>query len=246
MQAIALTDIGRKRKINQDNVWMAQEGIGVFPNLFMLADGMGGEKSGDYASMAALELVKQSLLEAREASVLSLRRAVEAANEILFQKSLSEKAYFGMGTTLVLASYMDGLLYVVNVGDSRLYAIGQEIRQITHDHSYSEELAMRGQIKRGSKEYLEKRNILTRAVGAQPQVEMDIFEFLPQKDEQILLCSDGLYNMVPDFRIAKIVQEGPDVFASARRLVDEANRMGGADNISLILVSDIWKGKVKV
>ena len=128
------------------------------------------------------------------------------------------------------------MLYVANVGDSRLYVVGKEIRQITRDHSYVEEMVALGRMNRGSADYRRNKNIITRAVGTMPRVNVDFFETEISGGEVFLLCSDGLSNMVEDSTIHKIVKNAPSLDAAARILVDRANDNGGADNISVVLV----------
>ena len=142
----------------------------------------------------------------------------------------------GMGTTFVACSVMDSTLFIMNVGDSRLYVVGENIRQITRDHSLVEELVDEGRIDRDSPEYLHQKNIITRAVGITPQVQADFFEIELEEGEAVLMCSDGLSNMVGDERIAQIVHGEPDPDLCVRQLVREANENGGRDNISVVLI----------
>ena len=149
-----------------------------------------------------------------------------------------------MGTTLVAAVFSGGKLYVANIGDSRLYVVGKEIRQITKDHSYVEEMVALGRMNRGSEDYKRNKNIITRAVGTAVAVQIDFFEVSLKKGEQFLLCSDGLPNMVEEKSIYKIVKNAPSLEVAVRILVDRANNSGGFDNISVILVNP-WESGVR-
>ena len=238
MRASSLTDVGQQRELNEDCVFCSTGPVGNLPNLFVLADGMGGHRAGEIASGLAIEFFCEAV-KADEGynPITIMNRAIQAANNILYEKSQSSDRFRGMGTTLVACSLSEGTLFVSNVGDSRLYVVGESIRQITRDHSLVEELASEGKIERDSTEYLEQKNIITRAVGIMPRVMSDFFELDLEAGEQVLLCSDGLSNMVRDEAIADIVRSTPDTDSAVKSLIEEANRNGGRDNISVILVS---------
>jgi protein phosphatase len=175
IKTFSLTDIGKKRKINQDYVYTSEMPVGPLPNLFIVADGMGGHKAGDYASRFATETIVWSVLSADNESIVSiLENAFKAANENILKKSLQEEDYNGMGTTLVAATLVDNKLWVANVGDSRLYVVNnKEIRQITRDHSLVEEMVRMGGIRRDQARSHPDKNIITRAVGVMEEIEID-------------------------------------------------------------------------
>ncbi len=175
IKTFSLTDIGKKRKINQDYVYTSEMPVGPLPNLFIVADGMGGHKAGDYASRCATETIVWSVLSADNESIVSiLENAFKAANENILKKSLQEEDYNGMGTTLVAATLVDNKLWVANVGDSRLYVVNnKEIRQITRDHSLVEEMVRMGGIRRDQARSHPDKNIITRAVGVMEEIEID-------------------------------------------------------------------------
>lgn len=238
MDFFAKTDKGQRRRMNQDYVFASDRPIGRLPNLFLLADGMGGHKAGDYASRYAVEELKTYIMKAPPSvpEIRLLQDGIRDVNRRLFQLSQENEALHGMGTTLVTA-FMDGSnLTVSNIGDSRAYLLhGSSLRQITRDHSYVEEMVERGMMRRGSREYLNARNIITRAVGIEPKVEADFFEVELSEGDYFLLCSDGLFNMVDNESIRSIVQEQSSVEAKVQALIDMANINGGRDNIGIVL-----------
>ncbi|MDO5349603.1 MAG: Stp1/IreP family PP2C-type Ser/Thr phosphatase [Lachnospiraceae bacterium] len=244
MQAVGRTDQGAVREINQDAIFTSTTPIGPLPNLFVVADGMGGHNAGDFASQFLIRQLVEHVcsLPQNMPEIQALQEGIQTANRLLYEKSLEDIQLDGMGTTLVAAVFCDGLLYVANVGDSRLYVIGSKIRQITRDHSYVEEMVALGRMDRGSEEYLRNKNIITRAAGTARTVRADYFEAELEQGEIVLLCSDGLTNMVEDRTIQKIVKNAPSLDAAARILVDRANDNGGLDNISVVLVNPTGSG----
>ncbi len=239
MVFFAKTDKGRKRRMNQDYVFATDQAIGTLPNLFLLADGMGGHKAGDYASRFAVEEVKQYISDAPKdlPSIQLIQDAISDVNQRLYKLSLEDENLNGMGTTLVTAFIEGNNLTVGNIGDSRAYLIhGNSIRQITRDHSYVEEMIRRGFMRRGSMDYLNSRNIITRAVGIEPAVNADFFEVELIEGDFLLMCSDGLTNMVDNESIRNIIRERSSVSEKVQALIDMANINGGKDNIGIILV----------
>lgn len=237
MHSVALTDIGRKRLTNQDTVYLSDAPIGVLPNLYIVADGMGGEKAGDYASKSLIGYMLTYIENTMKTPIRAIREAIEYANENLFAEGSKNPNLEGMGTTVVAACIIDNTLHVFNVGDSRCYILDESgISQITKDHSLVEMLVSKGEITRESIEYKANKSKITRAVGAEESVLIDSFEVELLGNEYVLLCSDGLTNMVEDEKIYNIVSSGAGVRASAKRLIEEANLSGGSDNISILLI----------
>ncbi|MCM1267705.1 MAG: Stp1/IreP family PP2C-type Ser/Thr phosphatase [Bacteroidales bacterium] len=237
LRSYALTDIGRKRQLNQDFIYCSEEPVGNLPNLFLVADGMGGHNAGDYASILAVETVVEEIgisFEKNPAKILE--RAITRANTVLRQRASENYALSGMGTTLVAATCMGRYLEVANVGDSRLYVVGDEITQITMDHSLVEEMVRMGGIGREEARNHPDKNIITRAVGARDDVEVDFFDLELQTGDMVLLCSDGLTNMVDDEAIRRILKNGGSLKDRVEELVETANRNGGKDNISVIVI----------
>ncbi|PNV59693.1 serine/threonine-protein phosphatase [Clostridium sp. chh4-2] len=237
MQAYALTDVGRVRNMNQDYIFSSSAGIGSLANLFIVADGMGGHKAGDYASRYMVEqLVEYMEHQEQPGIVPALESGIQKINREIYEESMKDERLFGMGTTLVAATVDQDTLYVANIGDSRLYLISDGIRQVTKDHSYVEEMVSLGKMERGSEDYQAKKNIITRAVGTKDALNIDFFEVTLSPGDYILLCSDGLSNMVTDEEIHHIVTSDQTLKQKAEELVSEANHHGGKDNIAVILI----------
>jgi len=237
MYSVALTDVGRKRLVNQDTVYISDTPVGVLPNLYIVADGMGGEKAGDYASKSLIGYMLTYIEHTIKMPVTAIQGAIEYANANLFAEGSKNPNLSGMGTTVVAASIIDNTLHVFNVGDSRCYVLDENsISQITKDHSLVEMLVSKGEITRESAEYKENKSKITRAVGAEERILIDSFEVDLAGNEYVLLCSDGLTNMVDDRKIFNIISSSAGVKSSAKRLVEEANLSGGSDNISILLI----------
>lgn len=237
MKAYAKTDIGAKRQTNQDYIFCSMQPVGSLPNLFIVADGMGGHKAGDLASRYTVEKFLDSVKGTEAENPISIiEEAVRYANLALMDKAKESIDYEGMGTTLVVATFIDKSLYIANVGDSRLYIVNNEIQQITRDHSLVEEMINLGEIDRRNARTHEKKNIITRAIGVDSEVVADFFEVEYSKGDIILMCSDGLSNMIEDEDMKMIINEGNDVSEIANKLIEVANNNGGKDNISVVLV----------
>lgn len=239
MNIYGMTDKGMMRKNNEDSFFLTLGSVGVFDSLMVVCDGMGGHRLGEVASSAAVHAVVNSIESEPDMNpAYVMEQAVSIAN-LEVRKSSEEHRSFGMGTTLVACGIQGKTAYVANVGDSRLYLINQNeqsILQVTHDHSYVEEQVARGLLERGSDEYNRKKNVITRAVGVYSEVEADQFEIDLAEGDYILLCSDGLTNMVGDEEIREIVlDESRTVEERVRALVDAANGYGGSDNITVVL-----------
>lgn len=171
MIAYAQTDIGRVRRINQDSIFASAAPVGPFPNLFIVADGMGGHKAGDFASRFLVERLSGFIKDSTETDVVTvLRKAIERVNYLLYQEAMQNPDRSGMGSTLVAATVSGGMMYVVNVGDSRLYLFRDELKQITRDHSLVEAMVSLGKMERNSESYESQKNIITRAVGIESEV----------------------------------------------------------------------------
>lgn len=238
MEAYALTDTGRVRSMNQDYIYASPEKVGFLPDLFLVADGMGGHKAGDYASRFMVENLVVYLNHRQNGPcVTQLKEGIKTVNKALYEMSLEREEFQRMGCTLVAAVIEEGILYAANVGDSRLYLIHDgAIRQITRDHSYVEEMVAMGMMQRGSADYNRKKNIITRAAGIKPDIEPDFFEEELEQGDYILLCSDGLSNMVDNDTMCSIVLSEGTLKEKAVRLIAEANKRGGTDNIAVVLV----------
>ncbi len=239
MEAYALTDVGRVRSQNQDYIYFSSDRVGSLGNLLLLADGMGGHNAGDYASRFMVENLNSYIGRHKSTSpVKVLESGIRQVNRDLYRKSIENQALSGMGTTLVAATAWEDVLFVANVGDSRLYLFRNgRLQQVTRDHSYVEELVALGQIERNSKDYLKKKNIITRALGVMPDVEVDFFEQDLQPGDLILMCSDGLSNMLDNEEMGAVLSDCGTLRTKTERLVNRANEQGGYDNIA-VLVAD--------
>ena len=236
MKSYCLTDTGKKRNMNQDFVYASEQRIGAIPNLFIVADGMGGHNAGDLASRLAVETMVDHIgSSGSKRTLMILSEAVDAANRSVYQRSLTDKALTGMGTTVVACCAEGESLYVVNVGDSRLYIIRDDIYQITRDHSLVEEMVRAGQITAEEAKVHPDRNVITRAVGMKDQSKPDLLDVGIRQGDRILLCSDGLTNMVEDSRILEILKD-TETENKVQKLIDEANANGGRDNIAIVLI----------
>ncbi len=237
LKTFSITDIGKKRQLNQDYVYTSEMPIGNLPNVFIVADGMGGHNAGDYASKYTVETIVQEIARARENNpVTIIKNAIGIANEHIRQKAEEDVHLYGMGTTLVVATCLGDILQVANVGDSRLYIVNDRITQITRDHSLVEEMVRLGGIDREMARSHPDKNIITRAIGASETVKVDFFTVKLQRGDIVLMCSDGLTNMLEDEEIRMILNGQRDIVEKAEELVRAANNNGGKDNIAVVLI----------
>ena len=231
-----MTDIGKIREKNQDQ---AATAINLKDQILgVVCDGMGGHKAGDYASMHTVDRFVEVIRELGEEHGVqdAINEAVTAANAYIYQRSRENSNLSGMGTTLVLASCIGNEAIVANIGDSRLYLVNDAMTQITRDHSLVEEMVTLGGIDREMARNHPDKNIITRAVGVKEKVAADFFEVDLTKGDRLLLCSDGLTNMLRDEEIYQIIQNNKELEQAAKALVDAANENGGRDNIAVVLV----------
>lgn len=237
MKAFAATDVGKVREVNQDCVFSSTGPVGCLPNLFIVADGMGGHKAGDIASRLTVDSMVDKLSKVNSKDYISvITDTIIKVNKEVIDKAAESQDYAGMGTTLVVATVFDNILKVANVGDSRLYVVGEDIIQITRDHSLVEEMVINGQLDRADARVDKRKNIITRAIGGESKVEAEMFSVELKPEDKILMCSDGLSNMVDDAEILEIINREPDIEKAARMLIDAANENGGKDNISVVIV----------
>ena len=237
LKTFSITDIGRKRKVNQDYIYTSEKPVGNLSNVFIVADGMGGHNAGDYASKVTVETMLTEMENSFEKNpTIIFRRAIEEANAVIRKRAGEDSKLEGMGTTVVAASCLGRFLQVANVGDSRLYVVNREIRQITRDHSYVEEMVRIGELDRADARNHPDKNIITRAVGAEDRVEPDFFTVELKEGDIVLMCSDGLTNMLEDEEIRMIISSAGDLVEKAECLVAAANANCGRDNISVILI----------
>ena len=228
MNSYGQTDTGRVRKSNQDSIFLSETPVGPLSNLFMVADGMGGHKAGDFASRFVVDTMVRCMgLYKSDSPVTALRKAIEKTNELLFLEAQRDP---------VAATVDQDTMYVANVGDSRLYLFRDGLSQITRDHSLVEEMVSLGKLERNSESYRSQKNIITRAVGIRPAVTADFFEVSLKKDDCVLLCSDGPSNMAEESLIGSILAAPAALKEKTSRLIQAANENGGKDNIAVILI----------
>ncbi|MDR1801929.1 MAG: Stp1/IreP family PP2C-type Ser/Thr phosphatase [Lachnospiraceae bacterium] len=237
MKYFSQTDIGKKRVVNQDYVYATAEPVGPFPNLFVVADGMGGHKAGDFASRFTVAVLQRELDKMpKVAPKETLKEVIQIANERLIKAASEDIKLDGMGTTLVVATVIGASLYFANVGDSRLYIVNEKIKQLSKDHSLVEEMVRMGGIKAEEARNHPDKNIITRAIGVKEEVESDVYEYPLKNGDKILMCTDGLSNMVEDEDMFDIIKSSRDIVEAVGMLINKANSNGGRDNIGVVMV----------
>jgi serine/threonine protein phosphatase PrpC len=231
LRAGSATDVGLVRSNNQDRLLMADP-------LYAVADGMGGAAAGEVASATAVNTLREVFEPIPGPTADDLVRSAETANRAVWDLAEANSEMRGMGTTLVaLALVQENHLAIINIGDSRVYALHQgELRQVTEDHNLVAELVAQGRISEEEAEFHPRRNIMTRALGVDPDVPVDLFLEEAEPGDRYLLCSDGLPREVKDDHIAAILRHLRDPAEAAKELVDEAKRRGGSDNITVVVV----------
>ena len=240
MTSYGKTDIGMIRSVNQDSIFFSDKHIGNLPNLYIVADGMGGHKAGDYASAQAVEWFVEYVGKCQYQNPITiLKTGIAKVNDMLLAQSGAHEHLKGMGTTFVAAVLLPDKMYVANIGDSRLYVVGEEAKQITLDHSLVEELIRTGQLDRRRVRFHPEKNIITRALGTSNEAVPDFFEIHLERQEKVLLCSDGLTNMVEDDEIRDIVMQKTFVDKICEQLIERANYYGGKDNIGVVVIEQI-------
>lgn len=239
------TDLGRTRPINEDGYYISEYSREYDTMYAIVADGMGGHKAGEVASSLAIEQISSYINRGFcvDMSVAELKdllvTAVKHANRAIFEKSKEDPSCLGMGTTMTLCFLVGERGVVAHVGDSRAYLLrGGSLHQVTTDHSLVNELVMKGQISAEEAANHPQKNVITRALGTDAGVEIDLYEFKIQPDDLLLLCSDGLSNMLSDSELAELMARGRGKPLSdmAKQLVDAANEKGGLDNITAVLL----------
>ena len=240
MKVFAKSDIGKARELNEDFFYISNENDSL--KLYILADGMGGYNGGEIASKLATVSAKGYIesnfdkIEHSKEKILELiRNAMEYANMLVHEKSKETKELEGMGTTLEVCLIYNNKAFIGHIGDSRIYRIRKNIiRKITQDHSYVQELVKDGTITKEEAIHHPKKNMLIKALGCTPFVEPDITVKGFLKDDIIVICSDGLTNMLSDEEIYATLTQ--DINSSSNSLVNKANQLGGNDNITVIVL----------
>lgn len=235
------TDIGKIRDNNQDAYYISQKEDRF---LFIIADGMGGHKAGETASNMAIDIISNSLKDLLENLVIGdkeiqdkIKNAIYEANNKIYIKSMEDEEFSGMGTTVTLAYVTDKNIFIGHAGDSRAYVLKNDIlSQITNDHSLVEELIRNGSISKEEARHHPQRNIITRAVGTSNEIETDLIVRPKNKDEILLLCTDGLTNMLDDDEIKDTLIINKDIQKACEELIKLSNDKGGFDNITILAV----------
>ncbi len=239
-----LTDIGKVREINEDNYCIVNEGL----HLYMVADGMGGHNAGEVASLLAIQKIKEHMIKYISTEIVELDEeevkgilfeAFNRANKEILSRGKEDGQCDGMGTTATLTLKVNDKLFIGHIGDSRAYLVrNNEIQQITQDHSLVAELVRRGSISEREAMKHPQKNVITRALGTDEQIKVDIFTKDLKPFDIIVLCTDGLSNFVDKYEIEKTVLEIDDCDECCRTLVSLANQRGGYDNITIIVIKN--------
>lgn len=240
MKGFAKTDVGKAREMNQDYYSIPSSESDL--QLYILADGMGGYNGGEISSRLAAETTKnyiqnnfKKIEHDKEAILKLVKDAMEYANMVVYEESKKDENLQGMGTTLDVCFIYNSKIYIGHVGDSRIYLIKKDIaRKITKDHSYVQQLVEDKKITREEAEHHPKKNMLLKALGCTSYVEPDIRARNLEKDDILLMCSDGLTNMVEESKIYEVVRENKE--KAPEILVNLANNAGGYDNITVITI----------
>ena len=244
IKAYAKSDVGKQREINEDSYYITQDPLSKI-QLFILADGMGGCNAGEIASKQAI-LSAKSYIENnfeetpkdKDSLIQLVASSIEYANMVVYEKSIADKNYEGMGTTLEVCLIYNNRAYIGHIGDSRIYRTRKDfIRKLTQDHSYVQKLVQDGTITVEEAEHHPKKNMLMKALGVNAFVEPDVMVKGFQKEDIIIICSDGLTNMVEIDDIYKTVKRNFEI--ATKELVEMANNNGGIDNITIITIKNL-------
>ena len=243
MRILGKSDIGKAREMNQDSFYVSSENDEI--KLFILADGMGGYKGGEIASKLAVVSAKNfiinnlpKIIKEKEEILKLISDAIEYANFVVFEKSKESPEISDMGTTLDICLIYNNKVFIGHIGDSRVYRIRKNvIRKLTNDHSYVAQLVKEGKITKEEAYNHPRKNMLLKAVGCSSLVEPDVMYKGFIKDDILLMCSDGLTNMLKDEEIYQILLENPE--KPVEVLIKRANQNGGSDNITAIIVDNI-------
>ena len=241
MKVGAATDIGLSRMMNQDSYYCSS-GLKA-PHLYIVADGMGGHNGGEIASKTSVDTVKffiesgHNKPEYISDRLLMIRDAITKANSVVYNRSMEDQNLKGMGTTLTMALIEGKRLYIGHIGDSRMYLLrGEECRKLTEDHSLVAQLIRNGSISPEEGDYHPQKNVITKALGVDMTIEMDLDTEMLQQGDTLLLCTDGLTNMLELDGIIKICSNGQCPQSISETLIKEANIKGGKDNVTAIVV----------
>ena len=237
------SDVGRLRTVNEDRAIVQADVNGL--TLAIVADGMGGHQAGDIASQISIEVIQEKLQSIHpgmsiEEFKISIKEAIYEANQKVYEAAAQNKAYMGMGTTVVVAIVSEEVIVIGHIGDSRAYKLSEDtIEQLTEDHSLVAELVKSGQISPEEANDHPRRNVLTRALGTEQFVNVDTRHVYWKENEILLLCSDGLSSMVSREQMLEILRSDNELEWKVNRLVDCALEAGGDDNITVVLLENV-------
>lgn len=229
MEIFSMSDVGSERELNEDSVYHSKK-----RGILAVADGVGGHLAGEFASRKSVELLVRELrVIPKIITQKFLTNIVKKINNEIFNISLSNEKYDGMGSTLVFAVARKGRMYITNIGDSRAYLLRAGLmKQITIDHSHVQQLLEKGKISQDDMRWHHLKNVITKSLGTRVAEDPDVFDIGIEKGDLFLLCSDGLSNMLSDAEIKDTILKNHSVKRAARKLIDLANKRGGRDNIS--------------
>lgn len=241
MRYAVKSDKGKQRDINEDsyNVIAGYPGI---PVVFIVADGMGGHNSGEVASKTAVDFTNNYILNnpdlfADDKDISeSIKEVIIRANKEVINKAKEKKKYNGMGTTIIIAVIKNNKVYFGHVGDSRVYLVrNNELNQITTDHSYIEELVLNGSLTREEAQHHPRKNLITRALGSNDDIEVDTYICKLQNTDTYIICTDGFYNMIEGNEIIETLENTEEPEEICKEFVNIANEKGGEDNITVLV-----------
>lgn len=233
MKVAGISDIGSHRKRNEDNFY-----INEARQFFLVCDGMGGHKGGDVASRLAVETMQKKFQFANPDEIIpALRKAAAQTNEVIYKKGRSDESLYEMGTTLTAAVFYEGNMVVAHVGDSSLFLFTNgNLTKITRDHTLAEQMLNDGLLNPQDMQNNGYNHVLTRAVGVESKVDIDIYHETVKAGDWVLICTDGLTDLVTDAEIYEYLKEASDPEHTAQALVDLALAKGGYDNITIVLL----------
>ena len=231
MKVYAITDIGRMRPINEDSYYAPADG----ERFCAVAAGMGGHNAGEVASAMAVQTFSEHMRGLERITAEALHGAVARANEAVYQQALENEGMSGMGTTFSALAEEDDTVYLAHVGDSRIYLVRRgAIMQLTTDHTLVEEMVQKGMITPREARFHPRRNIITRALGTEDWVQIDVDQLNVRAGDVYFLCSDGMTNYVEDSQILQVAMSDADWQEKLRQLVNMALESGGSDNITAL------------
>ncbi len=239
MKVFGKSHVGKLRKNNEDNFVIVTENTGALPNVFGVADGMGGHNAGEVASMECIDSYLNYIVnnDKEEDTLAVIHKAINYANEKVFEKSLENSELFGMGTTFSVITIFENTVYCGHVGDSRIYNYkNNELSMKSVDHTLVNEYLTQGIITEEEAEVSKVKNVITRAIGIRENLDVDTFTFNVNEGEYILLCSDGLNTHLSDKDISEVFEQNLNIEEMTDMLIEKALAGGGTDNVTVVII----------